>query len=80
MSTFYALILLFVAVLLSMIPVMIIAFWPEKYYIVKKTHKKLVDIGRNEPCPCGSGKKYKKCCATMYSGLYVVDRWHLPRE
>jgi len=20
------------------------------------------DIGRNEPCPCGSGKKYKKCC------------------
>ena len=24
----------------------------------KKDHK----IGRNEPCPCGSGKKYKKCC------------------
>ena len=22
-------------------------------------HKK---IGRNDPCPCGSGKKYKKCC------------------
>jgi SEC-C motif domain protein len=20
-------------------------------------------LGRNEPCPCGSGKKYKKCCA-----------------
>ncbi len=20
-------------------------------------------IGRNEPCPCGSGKKYKRCCA-----------------
>lgn len=19
-------------------------------------------IGRNSPCPCGSGKKYKKCC------------------
>ena len=19
-------------------------------------------IGRNEPCPCGSGKKYKRCC------------------
>ena len=27
---------------------------------VKKTAKK---VGRNEPCPCGSGKKYKKCCA-----------------
>ena len=24
-----------------------------------KSEKK---IGRNEPCPCGSGKKYKKCC------------------
>jgi len=21
-----------------------------------------VKIGRNDPCPCGSGKKYKKCC------------------
>lgn len=21
------------------------------------------EVGRNEPCPCGSGKKYKKCCA-----------------
>jgi uncharacterized protein YecA (UPF0149 family) len=20
------------------------------------------NIGRNDPCPCGSGKKYKKCC------------------
>lgn len=20
------------------------------------------DIGRNDPCHCGSGKKYKKCC------------------
>lgn len=22
-------------------------------------------VGRNEPCPCGSGKKYKKCCAAI---------------
>jgi preprotein translocase subunit SecA len=22
-------------------------------------------IGRNEPCPCGSGKKYKKCCGKL---------------
>lgn len=21
-----------------------------------------IKIGRNDPCPCGSGKKYKKCC------------------
>ncbi len=24
--------------------------------------KKVAKIGRNDPCPCGSGKKYKKCC------------------
>jgi HEAT repeat protein len=24
--------------------------------------RKSVKIGRNQPCPCGSGKKYKKCC------------------
>ena len=23
-------------------------------------------IGRNDPCPCGSGKKYKKCCGRDY--------------
>lgn len=23
---------------------------------------KAVKVGRNDPCPCGSGKKYKKCC------------------
>jgi SWIM/SEC-C metal-binding protein len=22
-------------------------------------------VGRNDPCPCGSGKKYKKCCADL---------------
>jgi len=21
-------------------------------------------VGRKEPCPCGSGKKFKRCCAT----------------
>ncbi|MGA1867425.1 MAG: preprotein translocase subunit SecA [bacterium] len=26
------------------------------------TVKKEKKVGRNEPCPCGSGKKYKKCC------------------
>ena len=27
---------------------------------VRKTTKQ--KVGRNDPCPCGSGKKYKKCC------------------
>ena len=28
----------------------------------KKTQAKSTKIGRNDPCPCGSGKKYKQCC------------------
>jgi preprotein translocase subunit SecA len=24
--------------------------------------RKAREVGRNDPCPCGSGKKYKKCC------------------
>ena len=29
---------------------------------IKKVPKKSVKVGRNDPCPCGSGKKYKQCC------------------
>ena len=32
---------------------------PAKKNPVKRAQKK---VGRNAPCPCGSGKKYKKCC------------------
>ncbi|MDD2498968.1 MAG: SEC-C metal-binding domain-containing protein, partial [Desulfitobacteriaceae bacterium] len=28
----------------------------------KKPVRKHKQVGRNDPCPCGSGKKYKKCC------------------
>ena len=31
----------------------------KKRPVVKKAAEK---VGRNDPCPCGSGKKYKKCC------------------
>jgi SWIM/SEC-C metal-binding protein len=27
-----------------------------------KTKIAAMKVGRNDPCPCGSGKKYKKCC------------------
>jgi len=30
-----------------------------------KTKSKRKKIGRNDPCPCGSGKKYKKCCGSV---------------
>lgn len=34
----------------------------EKAYKQSKTVVKEKGPGRNDPCPCGSGKKYKKCC------------------
>ena len=34
----------------------------EKDEGVKKTPKKVKKVGRNDNCPCGSGKKYKNCC------------------
>ncbi|MCG3085201.1 preprotein translocase subunit SecA [Anoxybacillus sp. LAT_35] len=30
--------------------------------VKRKPVKKAVEVGRNDPCPCGSGKKYKHCC------------------
>ncbi|MDQ6989418.1 MAG: UPF0149 family protein [Mariprofundaceae bacterium] len=30
--------------------------------VEKKTVVRQPKVGRNEPCPCGSGKKFKKCC------------------
>lgn len=34
------------------------AEFPTPVQVVRQGPK----VGRNEPCPCGSGKKYKKCC------------------
>jgi hypothetical protein len=33
-----------------------------KEFNSSRTIRKENKIGRNDPCPCGSGKKYKKCC------------------
>lgn len=33
--------------------------------LIKKTK-----VGRNDPCTCGSGKKYKKCC--LYSNAHLL--------
>ena len=42
-------------------------------------------VGRNTPCPCGSGKKYKKCCATKdvrtrREAAVSLERMLLPSE
>lgn len=43
----------------------IIAERRKELYKIEKSSKTVVKppkVGRNDPCPCGSGKKYKKCC------------------
>jgi hypothetical protein len=30
-------------------------------------------VGRNDPCPCGSGKKYKKCCELKASRSKIAN-------
>lgn len=34
----------------------------EQWYYVDGEHPKAEKVSRNDPCPCGSGKKFKKCC------------------
>ena len=49
-------------------------FTDEKRFELVKKHRlsgvvtKDKTPGRNEPCPCGSGKKYKKCCGSASTG------------
>ncbi|WP_244521440.1 SEC-C metal-binding domain-containing protein [Bradyrhizobium sp. DOA9] len=33
-------------------------------------------VGRNDPCPCGSGKKFKKCCLNSQSGAELPSGLH----
>lgn len=34
----------------------------------------MAKIGRNEPCPCGSGLKYKQCCLQRDQGMTTRSR------
>lgn len=43
-------------------PIPLVHFLPDLKIKTVESEKK---IGRNEPCPCGSGKKYKKCCGSL---------------
>ena len=42
------------------------AYWlarrPEQEPVARPVRRSGPRVGRNDPCPCGSGKKYKKCC------------------
>lgn len=40
---------------------------------VKTQVREYRKIGRNEKCPCGSGKKYKNCCLSSNKYEHLVD-------
>ncbi len=41
---------------------------PRSVHYPEPVVKSVQSIGRNDPCPCGSGKKYKKCCMLKQNG------------
>lgn len=46
---------------------------PYEYWeveIVKEKNPEFARIGRNDPCPCGSGKKFKHCCMNDETKMY----------
>lgn len=54
-----------------------------KEIIAKRREKDTVrsySIGRNEPCPCGSGKKFKKCCARSNPNKSVEEYFDAVKE
>jgi|GEM_PF-977732 hypothetical protein len=54
-----------------------------KESIAKRREKDTVrsySIGRNEPCPCGSGKKFKKCCARSNPDQSVEEYFEAVKE
>ncbi|HEU4826564.1 MAG TPA: UPF0149 family protein [Dongiaceae bacterium] len=46
---------------------MIHSFWHDQSALPLFEPRRSQKIGRNEPCPCGSGRKYKKCCGANAS-------------
>lgn len=37
-----------------------------------------LDVSRNEPCPCGSGQKYKRCCLGKEESTALVKDYKVP--
>lgn len=37
-----------------------------------------IETGRNDPCPCGSGKKYKRCCLPLLEDSLFIDSLKIP--
>lgn len=54
------------AFVLQMVPRYLESFRNDGSMKGETVRKVLPKVGRNDPCPCGSGKKYKKCCVGLF--------------
>jgi len=54
--------------------------WDYKKTTKMYPHSKFKHIGRNENCPCGSGKKYKQCCLKREGVTLPHYEFHLPES
>jgi hypothetical protein len=59
--------------------------WYQKTCLVHASERScspeaMAKIGRNEPCPCGSGKKYKRCCLDAPATRGATATTHAPSE
>jgi len=41
----------------------------ERVFLAREPARPQPKVGRNDPCPCGSGKKFKKCCVDQAQRL-----------
>jgi uncharacterized protein len=57
--------------LIELLPNFLIATWKfwrgEEHPLLETRRERVRKIGRNELCPCGSGKKYKRCCGASHA-------------
>ncbi|HWU87561.1 MAG TPA: tetratricopeptide repeat protein [Kofleriaceae bacterium] len=49
-------------------------------HLARRARAKQRKIGRNQPCPCGSGKKYKRCCLSTDEAAAVAAREEQRRD
>ena len=70
--------------LIEMLPNFLIATWKfwrgEEHPLLEARRERAQKIGRNELCPCGSGKKYKRCCgaAASFSAMPLLLTCRVP--
>lgn len=49
-------------------------------FVERRGNKFMAKVGRNQPCPCGSKRKYKHCCLLQHDGMRVNVKTDTPHD